>query len=81
MSGRPPSIARGGFTNVDLLVVVAILMILISLLLPVLHTARLRALNMVCTSNLHQLVPREWRVKLGQDQYGFHAKISRAIPP
>ena len=46
---------RRGFTLVELLVVIGVLMILLALLLPVIRQARMRALNVVCTSNLHQI--------------------------
>lgn len=43
-----------GFTLVELLVVVAIVLSLIAMLLPVLNTARLKSQQVVCMSNLRQ---------------------------
>lgn len=52
--GRP-GVARGGFTLIELLVVIAIIAILAAILFPVFATARERARQTTCASNLKQM--------------------------
>ena len=47
--------ARAGFSLVELVIVCAIVGVLLALLLPAAQAVRLRAMEMVCKNNLHQL--------------------------
>ena len=56
MHGRLPEYRRsGGFTLIELLAVVAVLLLLLSILLPTLSSVRERGYRAVCVSNMRQL--------------------------
>ena len=46
---------RGAFTLIELLIVIAVIAILLSIMLPSLHLAKVRARTAICKSNLRQL--------------------------
>ena len=70
---RPaPRARRGGFTLVELLVVIGIIALLISILLPSLNSARESAKSVKCLSNMRQL--GQASVSFGNDHKGYVVK-------
>lgn len=51
---QPPRLAGGGFSLVELLVMITIVLVMVSLLLPVLSSAKDRARAVACAANLRQ---------------------------
>lgn len=54
-SNHEPSVCRRGFTLIELLTVIAIIAVLAALLFPVFMTARGKAREITCVSNLRQI--------------------------
>ena len=71
MNSRPER-RRSGFTLVEMLVVVAIVMLLIALLLPVIMKVRESALAYYCINNLHVI---------GKAYYAYAGDYDDGIPP
>ncbi len=75
MKQRTPSANRFGFTLIELLVVIAIIAILAAMLLPALASAKAKAQEVKCVSNLRQM-QLGWQMYLGD----FNDKVVPNAP-
>jgi prepilin-type N-terminal cleavage/methylation domain-containing protein/prepilin-type processing-associated H-X9-DG protein len=73
---RPASAGCGGFTLVELLVVIGIIAVLIAILMPSLNRARKQARTVACLSNLKQLHYAYTMYTIENRQKGFAYMIS-----
>jgi prepilin-type N-terminal cleavage/methylation domain-containing protein/prepilin-type processing-associated H-X9-DG protein len=62
---------HAGFTLIELLVVTAVISILLALMLPVLHRARIVAYRVTCGSHLRQIATA-WHAYLGDNNQQFY---------
>ncbi len=76
--GQPNGLRRRGFTLVEMLVVIAIILILVGLLLPAIVAARNAAQGVQCQSNLRQLGEA---VIMYRDQFGSYPQYRAEYPP
>ncbi len=73
----PGRSSRGGFTIVELLVIISIIILLIALLLPALSNARRVARTAICKSNMHQLIVAV--DAFANDDDGYFPPMQRSI--
>lgn len=72
--------SRGGFTLVEILTVIAIIVILAAVLLPVLGRAREQSNRTHCMSNLHQIATAMKLYKLDERGYPYDLEETTASP-
>jgi prepilin-type N-terminal cleavage/methylation domain-containing protein len=77
---RIPIRRHGGFTLVELLVVIGIIALLISILLPALNRAREEARRVMCVSNVRQLTIA-WLAYAMEHKGHFCSSNTQAAPP
>ena len=78
MPRHPPR--HRGFTLPEMLAVIAIVVIIISMLLPTLRRARARAQAVVCSSNMHQLAMAHKIYTIDRRQILPRLEVSRPLP-
>jgi prepilin-type N-terminal cleavage/methylation domain-containing protein/prepilin-type processing-associated H-X9-DG protein len=72
---------RKAFTLVELLVVISIIALLLSILMPTLNKAREQARNVVCASNVKQVVTALVVYAAGNDDYVIPANTKGKLQP
>ena len=78
VGNKPVDQFRGGFTLIEMLVVIAIIAVLAALILPAIQSAREAARSAQCTSNLKQL---GLAITMFRDQNGAYPQYRAEYPP
>ena len=74
---------QNGFSLVEILVVISILALLLSVLLPSLHTTRLQAKRILCFNNLRQMVIASLTYSAFYDDHypiAYHTELRNGVP-